>query len=161
GTNVRYFLRDERTETPVFALNFAFEQSRAKLVCLMIDGARMVTPRLIEHALYAQRLAEHPLIAVPGYHLGPAEQHEGSDYDEAAEAQLLKQIDWRANGYDLFKIGCLSGANARGFFCPMLESSCLLCTRDSFERVGRADERFDLPGGGSVNIHLYSQLAAL
>ena len=43
----------------------------------------------------------------------------------------------------------------------MYESNCLFCTRDSFEKIGRADERFDLPGGGSVNIHIYSKLAAL
>src|SRR5262249_20269231 len=32
---------------------------------------------------------------------------------------------------------------------------------EAFEKIGRADERFDLPGGGSVNIHLYARLAAL
>src|SRR5690242_4480651 len=66
GGNVRYFARTETLPTPVFALNFASEQSRAPLVCLIIDGARMVTPRLVEHALLAQRLVEHPLVAVPG-----------------------------------------------------------------------------------------------
>jgi hypothetical protein len=163
GRNVRYFLRDEVTETPVFALNFAFEQSQAPLVCLIIDGARMVTPRLVEHALYAQRLMDHPLIAVPGYHLGKEEHHKNvsAGYDEKVEAQLLEQIDWKNNGYDLFKIACFSGANAKGFLCPMLESNCLFCTREAFERIGRADERFDLPGGGSVNLHIYTKLAAL
>jgi glycosyltransferase involved in cell wall biosynthesis len=163
GNNVRYFLRDEATQTPVFALNFAFEQSRAPLVCLIIDGARMVTPRLVEHALYAQRLVDHPLIAVPGYHLGPEEQHKNvtSGYDEKVEAELLERIDWKNNGYDLFKIACFSGANAKGYLAPMLECNCLFCTREAFEKIGRADERFDLPGGGSVNLHIYTKLAAL
>src|SRR5258706_8686157 len=68
GGNVRYFLRKEPGASPVPALNFAFEESRAPLVCLIIDGARMVTPRVVEYALLSQRLFEHPLIAVPGYH---------------------------------------------------------------------------------------------
>jgi glycosyltransferase involved in cell wall biosynthesis len=161
--NVRYFLRDEPSQSPVSSLNFAYEMSKGPLVCLIVDGARMVTPRLVEHALYAQRLMDHPLIAVPSYHLGTAEQHKNvsSGYDEKTEAALLERIDWKQNGYDLFSIACLSGANEKGFLCPMLECSCLFCTRESFERIGRADERFDLPGGGSLNIHLYAKLAAL
>jgi len=163
GPNVRYFLRGEVSQTPVHALNFAFDQSRAPLVCLMIDGARMVTPRLVEHALCASRLAEHPLIAVPSYHLGSVDQHKNvsAGYDESVERKLLEDVDWRNNGYDLFRIACFSEANPKGFLSPMLESSCLFCTRESFEKIGRADERFDLPGGGSVSIHLYKSLAAL
>ncbi|HEX7672451.1 MAG TPA: hypothetical protein VF395_22810, partial [Polyangiaceae bacterium] len=163
GKNVRYFLREETTKTPVFALNFAFEESRAPLVCLVIDGARMVTPRLVEHALLAQRLAPHPLIAVPSYHLGQEEHHKNvsAGYDETVEEALLEKIDWKKNGYDLFEISCLSAGNAKGFLSPMLECSCLFATRESFEKIGRADERFDLPGGGSVNIHVYAKLAAL
>jgi hypothetical protein len=163
GKNVRYFLREETTKTPIFALNFAFETSRAPLVCLIIDGARMVTPRLVEHALLAQRLVPHPLVVVPSYHLGQEEHHKNvsAGHDETREAALLEKIDWKKNGYDLFKISCLSGGNEKGFLAPMLECSCLFATRESFEKIGRADERFDLPGGGSVNIHIYAQLAAL
>lgn len=163
GPNIRYFLRDEPGTTPVPALNFAFEQSRAPLVCLIIDGARMVTPRIVEYALMGQKLHDHPLIAVPGYHLGPEEHHKNvtSGYDETVEARLLEQIDWKNDGYALFDIACFSGANDKGFLSPMLECNCMFTTRHSFEAIGRADERFDLPGGGSVNIHLYHALAGL
>jgi hypothetical protein len=163
GGNVRYFLRDEPTQTPVFALNFAFEQSRAPLVGLIIDGARMVTPRVVEHVLMAQKLAPHPLVAVPGYHVGPEEHHKNvtAGYDASVEAGLLEQIDWKNNGYGLFDVSCFSGANDKGFLSPMLESNCIFCTRESFEKIGRADERFLTPGGGSVNIHIYAKLAKL
>jgi hypothetical protein len=163
GRNVRYFLRDEPGVSPVPALNFAFEQSRGRAVGLVIDGARMVSPRVVEYALLAQRLSDHPLVAVPGYHLGPSEHHQhlSTGYDETVEERLLDEIDWKNNGYDLFRIACFSGANAKGFFSPMLESNCLFCARESFEKIGRADPRFDLPGGGSVNIHVYHALAGL
>jgi hypothetical protein len=161
--NLRYFLRDEPSQSPVASLNFAFEASKGSLVCLIVDGARMVTPRVVENALYAQRLMAHPLIAVPSYHLGTVEQHNNvsAGYDEKKEAALLEGIDWKNNGYDLFSIACFSAANKKGFLCPMLECSCLFSTRESFEKIGRADERFNLAGGGSLNIHVYTKLAAL
>lgn len=163
GRNIRYFLRDEPGTSPVPAVNFAFERSRGEMICLIIDGARMVTPRVVEYALMARKLSDHPLVAVPGYHLGPEEHHKNvsAGYDETVEERLLEQIDWKKNGYDLFDIACFSGANDKGFFSPMLESNCIFCTREAFEKIGRADERFDLPGGGSVNIHIYHALAGL
>jgi glycosyltransferase involved in cell wall biosynthesis len=163
GGNIRYFLRDEPGVSPVPALNFGFERSQAPYVGFIIDGARMTTPRLIEHALLARRIAEYPLVIVPGYHLGQQEHHlnDSVGYDEHVEHALLEGVNWRADGYALFGIACFSGANPRGFFSQFLESNCFFCRRESFEKIGRADPRFDLPGGGSVNIYIYHQLARL
>lgn len=163
GDNIRYFHRQEPGVSPVAAINFAFEQARGDLIGLIIDGARMASPRLVEHALLARKLAEHPLVVVPGYHLGDQEQHfhQSAGYDEAAERRLLEQCDWKRDGYALYDVSCFSGANAQGIFCPYLESNCLFFRRESFEKIGRADPRFDLPGGGSVNIFIYNQLARL
>jgi glycosyltransferase involved in cell wall biosynthesis len=163
GKNIRYFLRREPGVSPVPALNFGFDESRADYVGFIIDGARMTTPRLVEYALLARRAAEHPLVIVPGYHLGKQEHHlhQSAGYDERAEQALLDESCWKSDGYALFRIACFSGANPRGFFSQFLESNCFFCRRESFEKIGRADPRFDLPGGGSVNIYLYHQLARL
>lgn len=163
GKNVRYFLRQEAGVSPVPAMNFAFEQSRADYVGFIIDGARMVTPRLVEHAFLARQVSEHPLVIVPGYHLGATEhhQHETAGHSEAVERELLEGARWKENGYALFGISVFSGANPRGVFSQYLESNCFFCRRESFEKIGRADPRFDLPGGGSVNIYIYHALARL
>lgn len=163
GKNIRYFHRTETGVSPVPAMNFGFERCGSDYVGFIIDGARMTTPRLIEHALLARRVADHPLVIVPGYHLGEQEHHlnQSAGYDERAEQALLEKSRWKDDGYALFGISCFSGANPRGFFSQFLESNCFFCMRESFERVGRADPRFDLPGGGSVNIFLYHQLARL
>jgi glycosyltransferase involved in cell wall biosynthesis len=163
GKNIRYFLRQEAGVSPVPALNFGFEQSRAPYVGFIIDGARMATPRLVEHALLASRAVDYPLVIVPGYHVGQTEHHlnESSAYDVRVERELLAQANWKQDGYALFRISCWSGANPRGFFSQFLESNCFFCRRESFEKIGRADPRFTLPGGGSVNIYLYHQLARL
>jgi hypothetical protein len=163
GGNVRYFYRDEPGVSPVPAVNFGFDQCRAPLFGLIIDGARLVTPRLVEHALLGARLSEHPLIVVPGYHLGKEEHHKhvASGYGEEREKALLLEIGWPEDGYRLFEIACFSGANSRGFLTQFLESNCLFCKRESFEKIGKADPRFTLPGGGSVNIYVYHALARL
>jgi glycosyltransferase involved in cell wall biosynthesis len=161
GSNIRYFRRRETGQSPAAAINHAFEQVRAPMICLMVDGARMVSPRVIEYALMGQRIDPHALIAIPGYHLGPDEQHQSPGYDERAEMALLEGIDWKRNGYRLFDISVFSGANPHGYLHPLLESNCLFCASDSFDGIGRADERFDLPGGGMINLDLYRRLALL
>jgi hypothetical protein len=161
GRNVRYFFREEHGVSPVPAVNFGFEQARAPLVAFMVDGAHMVTPGLVEHALLAQRTFSNPLIAVPAHHLGKVEHHlnRSAGYDERVEEKLLAESGWTQDGYALFGISRWSGANYSGFLCPAIESSCLFCTREAFESVGRADPRFDALGGGLVNQDLYSRLS--
>lgn len=57
SSNVRYFLRDEKQRTPVHAINFGAGQARGTHVAIMIDGARMVTPGIVRHAIDAFRIA--------------------------------------------------------------------------------------------------------
>jgi len=158
---VRYFLRDETGTSPAPALNFGVAQARASMLGLVIDGARLVTPRVISYALLARRMSEDALVAVPGYHLGQSEQQNNVGYGEAEERGLLEGADWQRNGYRLFDIACVSSANRHGVFHPLMESNCLFCSRKAFDGIGGADERFDLPGGGSVNLYLYRKLALL
>jgi hypothetical protein len=159
--NVRYFLRDEPGTSPAPALNFGVAQARGETLGLMIDGARMVTPRVVSYALSATRALPDALVVAPGYHLGSAEQQHSPEHDEAAEQTLLGGVDWRQNGYLLFEISCVSSANRHGVFHPFMESNAVFCSAESYRRIGGADERFDLPGGGSVNLHLYRRLATL
>lgn len=159
--NIRYFYRHEPGVSPVPAVNFALDRARAPFIGLLIDGARMVTPRVIEYALLASRMNPHALVAAPGYHLGKIDQHLDPEHDEAKEIELLESVNWPEDGYKLFDIGCFSGANPTGFFHPMMECNCLFASRESFNRIGGADERFDRPGGGAVNLHLWRALGSL
>jgi hypothetical protein len=163
GDNFRYFLRDVPGVSPVPALNFAFEESLGESVAIVIDGARMVTPRLVEHALRARRLVERPIIVAPGYHLGPKPQHlsSGEGYSEAVEQELLEQARWKENGYALFDIASFDDTNVNGFVNPFLESTCLICPRACFEEIGRVDGRFRSRGGGIVNLDVFEQLCRL
>lgn len=160
GPNFRYFLRDETKPTPVYAINFGVAEARAAHVCLMIDGARMVTPRLVRYTLDLLRLSPHAVVATPGYHIGTQDQKFSSatQHDEAAEIELLERANWRNDGYALFDIACLSGANSHGFLHPLMESNCLTFEKAAFVEIGGAHEGFQTPGGGSVNLDIYRNL---
>lgn len=159
--NFRYFLRDEPGVSPAAAINFGFSQARGQYIGLMIDGARMVTPGVVQNVLMAFSLCADAMVAVPGYHLGENEQqfHLTHGYTEAKEQSLLDEIDWQHNGYRLFDISCLSGANPNGIFHPFMECNCLFMSAAVFREIGQADERFDLPGGGALNLYLYRKIA--
>lgn len=159
--NFRYFLREEASVSPAAAINFAFSQAHGRHIGLMIDGARMVTPGVIRYALMAFSMDSDAMVAVPGYHLGENEQqfHLTHGYSEATEQGWLDQVDWQRNGYRLFDFSCLSGANPNGVFHPFMECNCLFLTAQVFRDIGQADERFDMPGGGALNLYIYRKAA--
>lgn len=160
--NVRYFARENEGASPVPALLFGISQAKAPNLGLVIDGARMVTPRVIYYALAAFRITPHAVVCVPGYHLGGSEQHRNPDHDEGAERRLLERADWQTDGYRLFEISTFfRGRHQYGYLLPLMESNCLFFSREDYNRIGGADRRFDMPGGGMVNLDLYKRLVEL
>lgn len=161
--NIRYFLRDEKLPTPVFAINFGAAQARGTHIAVIIDGARMCSPGVVSYMRAAATLASHPVIAVPGYHLGPELQQHSilKGYSEAVEAQLLESICWPDDGYRLFEIACLSGTCSGGIFKPIGESNCIATSRHIFETLGGYDECFIETGGGQVNLDFYKRAVEL
>ena len=159
----RYFLLNEKTESPAMAINYGINSSRGNHICLMIDGARMATPRIVEYASMALKASHHSLVAVPGYNLGPQQHHLHiqKQYTEFEEIQLLENSRWKENGYRLFDIASIGDANANGIMSPLLESNCFFSSTENFQRIGGANEDFNLPGGGSLNLHMFRQIGML
>ncbi len=159
----RYFLREETARTPVHALNFGFTQARGRYVGIMIDGAHMITPRVVEHALSCFRAHPNCLVGIPVHHLGPEEQHISTTagYDTAEQDRMLDSVDWRADGYELFRVSVWCSAHARGFMQPISESNCYFVPRENLEKLGYADTRFDYEGGGAINLHMFRALGLL
>ena len=160
----RYFHRQETQPTPVFAINYGASQASGSHICVMIDGARMVTPGVVSYMLAALRLApSQAVVSVPGYHLGPKLQQlsvqEG--YNEKCEAELLNNIDWPQNGYRLFEIACLSGTCGGGIFKPIGESNCICVSKETYQQLGGFDEAFISHGGGQVNLDFYKRAIEL
>lgn len=150
-------VRTAPAPSPAAAINRCALQSRGDLVCICIDGARMLSPGIVRHMCDAARMSTEPVIATLGFHLGPKRQNlsmqEG--YCQAVEDSLLESVGWRADGYSLFSIASLAGSSRGGWLRPLGESNCLAVTRGMFERLGGLDERFVAPGGGLVNLDFY------
>ena len=160
GDNFSYYLREETEPTPVHAANFGVERAQGELVALMIDGARMVTPGILDYFISSLALSDHAVVATPGYHLGKKLQQQAmlEGYNESFEQDLLDSINWPENGYRLFDIACLSGTSTSGFFRPSGESNCLCVAKSLYQEVGGFDKRFNETGGGQANLDLYKRL---
>lgn len=159
GSNFRYYKRPNLSPSPAAAINFGVRQAKNDYVCIMIDGARMVTPNIVFFTLCAIRITGKAVIAVPGYHLGKELQQIAvqKGYNKDIEKALLDSIPWRSDGYRLFDIACFSGTSAGGFFNPIAESNCLSLSVKMFNQIGGSDVRFDLPGGGFINLDMYKR----
>ncbi len=155
--NVHYYRRQETQPTPVHAVNFGASKARGEYICLMIDGARMLTPRVVKNLLLGHKLSDTSVVSIPGYHLGDKLQQENvSDgYGLETEKELMQSIQWPSDGYRLFDIACFSGSSASGFFLPNSESNCISVPRKLWQVLGGFDAQFDLRGGGLINLDFY------
>jgi glycosyltransferase involved in cell wall biosynthesis len=158
----RYLPPNEASPSPAAAMNLAAAAARARWLCLMIDGARMLTPGVLSWALRLLELAPRSAVEVRGWHLGPKFQPESvaEGYNHDIETKLLNQVRWRENGYRLFEIAAASAQTRRGLSSPASESNCFFLSRELFDRIGGFDEHYEQPGGGHVNLDFYSRAVA-
>lgn len=158
GHNFRLH-RTPAAPSPAAAINQAIGLASGDLIAVCIDGARMLSPGVIRLMLAAFRAYPDPVVATLAWHLGPKLQNESmlDGYDQAFEDRLLESVDWRADGYELFRISCLAASSRPGWFHPIAESNCLAVRRQAWQRLGGLDERFVQPGGGVVNLDFYRE----
>jgi glycosyltransferase involved in cell wall biosynthesis len=147
--------------SPARAINIALEKAAGEIICLMIDGAHILTPGVFRMALSCFAAFEDPVVATRYFWMGPDSQNESisQGYDKAVEDQLLQSINWPEDGYRLFEIGTplSTGIERINWLNRMFESNCLFMRRSLFLEQGGADERFDFPGGGFINLDIFSR----
>lgn len=156
---VRYHpIRDARP-SPASALNVGAAISGAPIICPVIDGARMASPGLLRSALSALAMAPEGFVASVGFHLGHKRQQEAvlEGYNQSVEDRLLESISWPDDGYRLFEICATAGSGKAAWFGPIAESNAPVLSREMFEALGGFDERFDIPGGGLVNLDFFNR----
>ncbi len=167
--NIRYFYLENPPSSPAHAINFAVEKAAGQVLCVMIDGAHLVSPGILSYGLDLFSSLANPIVLAQRFFLGPGPQPETimDGYDEIAEDTLLESIQWPEDGYRLYEIGypCRIEPNGKRlklfWFARLFESNCFFFRRSAFERINGCDERFDFPGGGLLLPDLYRQLADL
>jgi glycosyltransferase involved in cell wall biosynthesis len=162
--NFRYVFLEGGGPSPAAAVNKGLQLCSGDLIGLLIDGARLASPGLLNRARTAAAIHPRCVIATPGWLLGHGPQgpalSEGR-YSLEEEDRLLQSINWPEDGYRLFDVSVLQGSNPAPWFAPMAESNALFLPRSLWHELGGVDEAFDAPGGGFVNLDLYSRVLAL
>lgn len=163
GARVDYRREPAGTPSPCAAINRAAGAARGEYLMVCIDGARMLSPGLLQLAMAALEADACPFVYTLGMHLGPKVQAESmlEGYDQAVEDRLLAQTPWQDDGYRLFTISSLAASSREGFFGQLSESNCFAMRRDDFLAMGGMDERFTSPGGGLVNLDFFNRVHAL
>jgi len=160
---VRLISMANATSSPSPAINRGLAEARGELVCFMCDAAHMLTPGVFRMALAAHEAFTDAVVAIRYFYLGPEEQPVSvpDGYSKHAEDGLLRRIGWPGDGYRLFEIGTplRQGARLANWLNRIGETNCLFLKRALFRTLGGADEGFDLPGGGFVNMDIFKRAA--
>src|ERR1700722_17915406 len=144
---------DPAPASPARAINRGLAEARGKVVGVMIDGARIVTPGMLHFARRGVELYRRAAVVTLGWYLGRDLQRWSMEagYDQQREDKMLGSIGWPQDGYRLFDIAAFDESSVDEWFSQIEESNALFLSRDSWNRLGGIDERFDAPGGGYVN----------
>jgi len=164
GADLKVFnLREASSPSPSAAINFGLKQARGRLIGVMIDGARMVTPGLLYSTIRAARLYPRPIITSVDFNLGSDLQvvTVQRGYTQAVEDGLLDSIEWPRDGYRLFEISVFGAGSRGGWFHPLTESNALFMPAELWQEMGGYEERFRSAGGGLVNLDTYQRALAL
>lgn len=147
--------------SPARAINTALDQARGEIVCVMIDGAHLLTPGVLRLALTAFAAFDDPVVATRYFWLGPDAQNLSikDGYCQDVEDRLMDKISWPEDGYRLFEIGSplKTGAENINWMNRLFESNCFFMQHEFFRAIGGADERFDFPGGGFINSDIFKR----
>ena len=155
GENFSYLYLENAAKSPARAINAGVARAKGEALCIMIDGAHTLTPGILRYAMKAFAIYPNPVVAPRFWFTGPGQQGDTvqAGYDAEAEDKLFDSIGWPADGYRMFEIGVFISPNA-DWMSNFFESNCLFLRRAVFEAIGGANESFDYPGGGFLNLDM-------
>ena len=134
--NFRLIRIDPAPASPARAINRGLAEAKGNIIGVLIDGARIVTPGLLNFARHGARLSNNAVVAALGWYLGFDFQRWAAlaGYDETREDELLASIGWPQDGYRLFEIATLDELISRrvanadiGVKCTFHESVAVEC----------------------------------
>jgi len=158
----RYLPNPHPSPSPARAVNFGMAQATGEMVGLILDGARIATPRLLAFALRAASTHPRAVVTSVGWALGRgAHRPRGTAAAPEADAavdDVLRTAGWPDDGYRLFAHARPDGSGHQ--LGPAQESPALFTTAALWRELGGFDERFTQPGGGLVALDFYARVIA-
>ena len=161
GPEFRYLdIGSDAEPSPVAALNRGIRAGRGRAFALMIDGAHVLTPGVLQFGLAGLHTYSPAVVVTQQWYVGPGQQGDAMDdgYDQEYEDRLFESIRWPSAGHRLFEISHFVGD--RDWLDGVWESNCMFVPRAQLEQVGCFDESFSMPGGGYANLELYERLGS-
>lgn len=160
--NVTVIRVEDGGVSPCRAINRAAGLARGELIAVVIDGARMASPGLLQAATSAIRIDPNAFVATLGFHLGPKVQQVSvtEGYTQAVEDGLLAGIAWPGDGYRLFEICALGESYRDGVLTAPPETTFFVMATDRFRALGGFNEGFQAPGGGFCNYDFFERATA-
>ena len=137
------------------------KSSSEDIVGVLIDGARLVSNQVIDHACHIITLSPFNIVSVPNYQLGSCMQMRNPlAVDDKFNEKLLKSINWpHSNCSDLIRISSME--SHAGSDIPLFETNCLFVSRYLYNLVGGFDYSFRRSDGGFASADLFSRLVNL
>jgi hypothetical protein len=159
GPEFRYRFVRTRSVSPVEAINEACREAAGDHLMVMIDGAHIVTPRVLWLVREAFRRFPSPFVATVPFHLGPGLQNVSiqEGYNQQVEDGLLQNCGWKENGYRLYSVPASFADDSAGWYGQLFESGCFAMRKADYLALGGYDERFQSRGGGLCNLDLFQR----
>lgn len=159
GPQFRYRYFETQSHSPVGALNAMCDEARGEELLIVVDGAHLLSPGILDLANRAFRLYPSPFIATVPFHLGPKSQtiSVAEGYNQQVEDGLLQSCGWRTDGYRLYDITGSYAGTSLGWFGCLFESGCFGIRKRDYLSMKGYDERFQSRGGGLANIDIFQR----
>ena len=157
GPQFRYRYVDHASVSPAAAINAACRDAAGEQLLVVIDGAHILSPRILQRSCMAFDALPSPFIATVPFHLGPKHQYDSvlEGYNQQVEDGVLTSSGWKEDGYRLYSATAAFSDGCEGWFGMLFESGCFGLRKSDFFALGGYDERFQSRGGGLVNLDLF------
>ena len=162
GSEFHYRYVPTRSVSPVEAINEAARAAAGDRLMILIDGAHIVTPRVLRLVYETFQRFRAPFIATVPFQLGPMKQNFSvqAGYNQQVEDELLGRSGWRDNGYRLYSAAASFADEGGGWYGQLFESGCFAMRKADYLAMGGFDERFQSPGGGLCNLDIFQRALA-
>ena len=151
------------TRSPVAAINMGINKSVGQVIGVFIDGARILSPRLLATAREGCSMSDRTIVGVRGRYLGSKFQRDSiaEGYDKTVEDNLLGSLGWQIDGYRLFGASVFDESSGPTWFDPIAETNALFLGRSLWQEINGFDPQFKSAGGGLVNLDTWKRLVEL